>query len=100
LVDKFNHQAISHENFQKLLYKQTGISVVDYNYRIEFRATVPNDAQFTQQWHHVNTGQNGGTVDADIDSDLAWDITTGGTTATNDYVVVCVIESANLTPQI
>jgi PKD repeat protein len=94
---KFNHHAISHENFQKLLYKQAGISVVDYNYRIEFRATVPNDAQFTQQWHHVNTGQNGGTVDADIDSDLAWDITTGGTTATNDDVVVCVIESANLT---
>ncbi len=52
--------------------------------------TVPNDPQFGQQWHHVNPN------DADIDSDLAWDITTGGVTAAGDTIVVCIIENANL----
>ncbi|MDX1388163.1 MAG: S8 family serine peptidase, partial [Acidobacteriota bacterium] len=41
----------------------------------------PNDALFGDQWAHVNTGQNVngsvGTPDADADSDLAWDLTTG-----------------------
>lgn len=34
---------------------------------------VPNDPQFAQQWFHNNTGQNGGTPDADVDSVEAWD---------------------------
>jgi hypothetical protein len=92
----FDHQAISHSNFQSLLYSQPEVSIADYNYKIDMRATIPNDADFSDQWHHVNTGQTGGTADADIDSDLAWDITTGGQTATNDDIVVCVIESGNL----
>ncbi len=89
---KFNPQNISHEAFQNWLYKQQGITIADYNYYVQVRSTIPNDASFSQQWHHVNTGQTGGTNDADIDSDLAWDITTGGNTATNDEIVVCMIE--------
>jgi len=38
---------------------------------------VPNDSRFTQQWHYNNTGQNLGTIDADIDLPEAWDIETG-----------------------
>jgi subtilase family protein len=38
---------------------------------------IPNDAQFGLQWALHNTGQTGGTLDADIDADLAWDITSG-----------------------
>lgn len=96
---KFDHQVISHEGMQRWLYSQKEIVVADYNYHIQMRATVPGDPSFNQQWHHVNTGQTGGTADADIDSDLAWDITTGGTTATNDDIVVCMIESGNLDHQ-
>ncbi len=92
----FDHQVVSHEGFQSWLYSQKEVTIADYNYHIEMRSTVPNDPNFNQQWHHVNTGQTGGTVDADIDSDLAWDITTGGSTATNDDIVVCMIESGNL----
>ncbi len=44
---------------------------------IEPQQFTPNDAYFDNQWHHRNTGQNGGTVDADIDTDLAWEITMG-----------------------
>ncbi len=92
----FDHHAISHSDFQALLYSQKEVSVADYNYKIDMRSTIPTDTDFSDQWHHVNTGQTGGTADADIDSDLAWDITTGGQTATNDDIVVCLIESGNL----
>ena len=37
----------------------------------------PNDRLFGDQWHHRNTGQAGGTADADIDTSLAWDIERG-----------------------
>lgn len=93
----FNDDNVEHWQMQNWLYEQEHIvNVADYNYRIEMRSTLPGDANFSSQWHHNNTGQTGGTTDADIDSDLAWDITTGGTTATNDDIVVCVIESGNL----
>ncbi|MCJ8290537.1 MAG: T9SS type A sorting domain-containing protein [Crocinitomicaceae bacterium] len=88
----FNTSAISHEGIQFWLYSQPEVSIVDYNYYVQMRSTLPGDPSITQQWHHNNTGAGGGTVDADIDSDLAWDITTGGTTATGDDIVVCLIE--------
>ncbi|MCA9296652.1 MAG: S8 family serine peptidase, partial [Phycisphaerales bacterium] len=49
---------------------------------------VPNDTHFGSQYHHRNTGQSGGTVDADIDSDLAWDITTG-----SSDIVIAVLDT-------
>lgn len=96
---RFDYNAISHSSMQSWLYSQKNVSLADYNYLIEMRSTIPGDPSFAQQWHHNNTGQTGGTADADIDSDLAWDITTGGTTATNDDIVVCLIESGNLDHQ-
>ncbi|MFQ5636743.1 MAG: S8 family serine peptidase [bacterium] len=38
---------------------------------------VPNDPMYPDQWHYNNTGQSGGTPDADIDLPEAWDIETG-----------------------
>ncbi|CAN5272654.1 hypothetical protein BH11PLA2_BH11PLA2_12700 [soil metagenome] len=40
---------------------------------------LPNDPLLPNQWHLNNTGQNGGTVDADADLDLAWNLNPGGT---------------------
>ncbi|MCK6561954.1 S8 family serine peptidase [bacterium] len=37
----------------------------------------PNDPSYPSQWHYNNTGQTGGTPDADIDAPEAWDIETG-----------------------
>ena len=88
----FDFNRSSHESFQSWLYAQPEISVADYNYYVQMRSTIPSDPSFTSQWHHVNNGSSGGTLDADIDSDLAWDITTGGLTATNDDIVVCMVE--------
>jgi subtilisin family serine protease/subtilisin-like proprotein convertase family protein len=49
----------------------------------------PNDYYYSQQWAHHNTGQahaygggNVGTIDCDIDSDQAWDLTTGAASVT------------------
>lgn len=89
---RFDDLNVSTHQMQSWLYKQPEVSIADYNYYVDVRSTIPGDPSFTQQWHHNNTGQTGGTTDADIDSDLAWDITTGGLTATNDDIVVCMVE--------
>ena len=49
---------------------------------------VPNDPGFGYLWGLHNTGQTGGTADADIDALEAWDIQTG-----SDDVVVAVIDT-------
>jgi subtilisin family serine protease len=46
--------------------------------RIMRVASVPNDPDLGRDWGLVNAGQTGGTPDADIDADEAWDAHTGG----------------------
>lgn len=48
-----------------------------------FQSNLPNDPQYNQLWGLHNTGQSGGVVDADIDAQEAWEISTG----TRDVVV-------------
>jgi subtilisin family serine protease len=50
--------------------------------------TVPNDTLFPQQWAHENTGQSGGTPDADMDSPEAWDFGTG-----DPSTIIAVLDS-------
>lgn len=40
-------------------------------------SVLPNDASFGQLWGLHNTGQSGGTADADIDAPEAWELSTG-----------------------
>ncbi|MFQ5628362.1 MAG: S8 family serine peptidase [bacterium] len=49
---------------------------------------VPNDPQFGSLWGLNNTGQTGGTADADIDAPEAWNVTTG-----SPSVLVSVIDT-------
>ena len=58
------------------------------NYRQYALSTFPDDPMFGNQWALHNTGQTGGTPDADMDAPEAWDVTTGSTD-----VVVCVIDT-------
>lgn len=89
----FDPNQISHTEILEKLKQHPGIRIAQNNHVIEERATMPNDPNTAaNQWHHKNTGQTGGTVDVDIDSDLAWDITTGGLTVQGDTIVVCVVE--------
>ncbi len=88
---QFDHGTIHEDRFLKELKKNPLIEVVQYNHIISYRAT-PNDTQFADQWQYINTGQSGGTAGADIDADLAWDITTGGVTALGDTIVAAIID--------
>lgn len=48
----------------------------------------PSDTYFSSQWALNNTGQTGGTTDADIDAPEAWNIATG-----SDDVTIAIIDT-------
>lgn len=75
----------------KRLKNNPHIRSLQYNHRITFRKK-PNDPLFANQWDRSNTGQQGGRFDADIDATEAWDITTGGTTANGDSIVIAILD--------
>ncbi len=52
------------------------VEYAEPNHRIRF-LNVPNDPRFDECWGLDNTGQTGGTADADIDAVEAWDISIG-----------------------
>ena len=88
----FNSSIESNEQVLKKMWSLPSVNLAQYNHFIEERSTIPNDVSFASQWHHMNTGASGGTIDADIDSDEAWDITTGGITSQGDTIVVALVE--------
>lgn len=53
----------------------------DYVYHVDVD---PNDPRFPEMWGLKNTGQSGGTVDADIDAPEAWNVSTGSTVVIGD----------------
>ena|GEM_PF-2823172 len=63
-------------------------SIEAYPNHIYTAQFIPNDPQFPEQWGLHNTGQTGGTPDADIDAPEAWDISQGSAKA-----VIAVIDS-------
>jgi subtilisin family serine protease len=52
------------------------------------KSNIPNDPDFDKQWHLYNTGQYGGTIDADIDAPEAWDIEIG-----SSDIIIAIIDS-------
>ncbi len=80
-----------HERLLDAVRINGGVLLAQFNHRVTQRAT-PNDTRFSEQWALNNTGQSGGTVDADIDAPEAWDIATGGVTANGDTIVVAIID--------
>lgn len=57
-------------------FKESGlVEFAEPDYSISEAATYPNDPKFTDQtlWNLHNTGQHGGTADADIDAPEGWD---------------------------
>ena len=57
----------------------------NYKYKLFL---VPNDPNFADLWGLDNTGQTGGTADADIDAPEAWDIVTG-----NPDIIVAITDT-------
>ncbi len=88
---KFNKN-IPHQAFLDALYMNDNVMEVQSNHSVELRNTIPNDIDYSSQWQYNNTGQSGGTVGADLDAELAWDVTTGGLTPFGDTIVVAAID--------
>lgn len=89
----FEDEKVSHSDMINIFSQFDAVIAAQNNHYIEERAgTLPDDPQISSQWHHVNDGSGGGIADADVDSDLAWDVTTGGLTEFGDEIVVCIVE--------
>ncbi len=65
-----------------------GILYAEPDYEVQICSTFPDDTRFDDLWGMHNTGQTGGTEDADIDAPEAWDIGTG-----SDEIIVAVIDT-------
>lgn len=70
------------------------IAAVQFNHYVSERIVEPDDPRYLngEMWDMKNTGQSGGTNDADIDAPEAWEISTGGLTIDGDTIVVAVID--------
>lgn len=80
----FDPAAVPQQLMRRLVGLHSAVRFAQNNHLVKERAA-PDDDQYGQQWHHQNIG-----------SEAAWDITTGGITATGDTIVVCIIENADL----
>ncbi|MEO8588834.1 MAG: S8 family serine peptidase [Flavobacteriales bacterium] len=80
----FDDTALPQWKVLAALRNHPAVQLAQNNHTVQERI-VPNDAQYGQQWHHQN-----------IDSEAAWDITTGGVTATGDTIVVAIMENADV----
>ena len=89
----FDHNTINEIHFLEHLKNRDFITIAQFNHLVTVRSTIPDDAFFSDQWQYMNDGSSGGTVDADIDADLAWDITTGGVTPLGDTIVVAILDN-------
>ena len=86
------------ETFAKIISDLYSLDIIE---NIEFNGMaeaflVPNDELYPNQWDHDNQGQGIqygtgdliGTEDCDLDTDIAWDLTTG-----NSDVVIAIIDT-------
>lgn len=98
LLFKYNINRISSDDVLFQIRQNENVNIVQFNHYVQSRngnsvlATFPDDPMFNQQWALNNTGQNGGTPDADIDAPEAWDIATGGLTTLGDTIVVAIVD--------
>jgi serine protease len=69
------------------LRSQSGIALAQPDYRVSI-ATTPNDPSFGSLWGLNNTGQSGGTANADIGAPAAWNTSTG-----TGHTIVAVIDT-------
>ncbi len=83
---------LSGERLLFRLRQHPAVTAAQYNHRITDYRALPNDPLLDQQWQYVNTGQSGGLEGADLDADLAWDLSTGGIHGFSDTVVICIID--------
>ena len=79
---------MSVEEAIEILNSNPQIEYAEPNFVVSITQTFPNDPRFDELYGLNNTGQTGGTPDADIDAPEAWDIQTG-----SSDVVIGVIDT-------
>lgn len=92
LLEVRSHQSVKQAQFNHIVSLRTGIDVKEFSKTIHNTLNAPNDPRFNEQWSLNNTGQSGGTTDADIDAVEAWDFSTGGVTALGDTIVIAIVD--------
>ncbi|MDF1837538.1 MAG: S8 family peptidase [Planctomycetota bacterium] len=75
------------------LQSRAGVIYAQEDHPVQSRQTTPNDPSFSGMYGLNNTGQGGGTPDADIDAPEAWDLSTGS----SDVVIAIVDGGADST---
>ena len=76
-IELWNIIGITAEEAIAILSEDPRIEYVEANDIKVTSQIIPNDPLFDELWGLNNTGQTGGTPDADIDAPEAWDIQTG-----------------------
>lgn len=77
----FDHNAVNEYDFRDALARHPNVEIIQVNHLLDYRETTPNDPSFTTQWQWQN-----------VAAELAWDISTGGTTTNGDEIVVAVYD--------
>lgn len=95
---RYTNKEIEQEYLVHSIWQHELVELAQSNHKVEQRhncapaATNPNDPSYGSQWQYINTGAGIGISNADLDADLAWDVTTGGVTPTGDTIVVAVLD--------
>ncbi|MEJ2637055.1 MAG: S8 family serine peptidase [Calditrichia bacterium] len=89
---EFDNQRVASEDALNAIRQDNMSIATQFNHFVKLRSTIPNDPSFNLQWGLNNTGETGGTPDADIDAPEAWDLLTGGFTVQDDEIVIAVID--------
>lgn len=87
----FNPALIDDERLLENIKAHPYVELAQFNHFIQLRA-LPNDTDFGLQWNMNNTGQTGGTPDADMDCPEGWDLGTSGVTATGDTIIIAIVD--------
>lgn len=88
----FNPGRLSDQQVLDEIKSYPDVEMAQFNHFIEMRQFIPSDQYFDLQWNMHNTGQAGGTNDADIDGPEAWELGNSGITATGDEIVVAIVD--------
>lgn len=88
----FDWTAINEYDFLEQVRNHPSVEAAQLNHILEQRLR-PNDPFYDLQWFFNGMAQPGGTGGFDIGAELAWDITTGGVTASGDTIVICVLDN-------
>ncbi len=84
----FDDEKMMLERIKKIPF----VKLAQLNRTVEFRELIPDDPLFSDQWNLKNTGQLTGKPGADVSATKAWELGTGGITATGDTIVIAVID--------